>query len=450
LDYWSEGCANYWGHNAIIRTETFIKYCALPKLPGRKPFGGHILSHDFVEAALMLKEGAHVWLAHGLEGSYEESPQGLIENAQRDRRWCQGNLQHTMLLFARGLRGVNRIHLLQGIFGYLSSPLWLIFLLTFYWIWMVKNISGLSNIAVHSWMSQLNLSAGQHALLIFMICISVLLIPRVLSILDAMFDLQRLRAFGGIIHICVSTVVETLFSTLHAPLQMLWHTQFVLTILMGKGVDWGRQTREADGTSWAYALRNQWWQTVLGLIWGGSLYYYAPEAFWWFLPICTGLVLAVPLSVFTSRRSWGAATCRLGLFLTPEETSPPPILSVLRMITAPGQKPEEPAEELLPAPNLIESIVDPYINAIHVSLLRENKLDPDAAEARARTMPEASQLRALAEKLLTQGFDALNGPERSVLLSDADTVSWLHRQVWLRSEATLASTWRAAMRRCGV
>ena len=56
-----------------------------------------------------------------------------IENAQRDRRWCQGNLQHGLVLFARGLRGVSRIHLLLGIFGYLASPLWLLFLLTFNW-----------------------------------------------------------------------------------------------------------------------------------------------------------------------------------------------------------------------------------------------------------------------------------------------------------------------------
>ncbi len=132
LDYWSEGFANYWGHNAIIRTESFMKWCALPQLPGRHPFGGHILSHDFVEAALLARENSQVWLAHQLPGSYEEAPQTMIDNARRDRRWCQGNLQHGMLLLARGLRGVSRIHLLLGIFGYLCSPLWLIFLGAFF------------------------------------------------------------------------------------------------------------------------------------------------------------------------------------------------------------------------------------------------------------------------------------------------------------------------------
>ena len=134
LNYWAQGAGNYWGHNAIIRTEPFMQCCDLPQLPGRKPFGGQILSHDFVEAALMLKENWNVWMAFDLEGSYEESPQGMIESAQRDRRWCQGNLQHTMVIFARGLRSVSRMHLALGIFGYLSSPLWLCFLITFHWM----------------------------------------------------------------------------------------------------------------------------------------------------------------------------------------------------------------------------------------------------------------------------------------------------------------------------
>jgi len=135
LNYWALDFGNYWGHNAIIRTEPFMQFCDLPSLPGRKPFGGQILSHDFVEAALMLRENWAVWMAYDLEGSYEEAPQSLIDNAQRERRWCQGNLQHTLVLFAKGLRGVSRAHLILGIFGYVASPLWLAFLVTFDWIY---------------------------------------------------------------------------------------------------------------------------------------------------------------------------------------------------------------------------------------------------------------------------------------------------------------------------
>ncbi|MFZ4593091.1 MAG: glucans biosynthesis glucosyltransferase MdoH, partial [Verrucomicrobiaceae bacterium] len=93
INYWQGGEANFWGHNAIIRLEPFIKECALPPLPKTVPFGGHILSHDFVEAALMRKAGYSVRLLNTIRGSYEEGPPTLIDTLKRDRRWCQGNMQ---------------------------------------------------------------------------------------------------------------------------------------------------------------------------------------------------------------------------------------------------------------------------------------------------------------------------------------------------------------------
>src|SRR5471032_695582 len=167
LNYWALDLGNYWGHNAVIRTEPFMQFCDLPQLPGRKPFGGQILSHDFVEAALLSRENWEVWFAYDLEGSYEETPQTMIENARRDRRWCQGNLQHGLVLFAKGLRGVSRLHLALGIGGYLTGPLWLAFLLTFNWICWFHLQTGLSNIPVHAFTPYLELSAAAHALLVF-------------------------------------------------------------------------------------------------------------------------------------------------------------------------------------------------------------------------------------------------------------------------------------------
>ena len=69
---------------------------------GKPPFGGHILSHDFVEAALLRRGGWAVRMADDLAGSYEDAPPNLIELAARDRRWCQGNLQHARLLGTPG------------------------------------------------------------------------------------------------------------------------------------------------------------------------------------------------------------------------------------------------------------------------------------------------------------------------------------------------------------
>ena len=445
LNFWTLSIGNYWGHNAIVRTEPFMQYCDLPQLPGRKPFGGHILSHDFVEAALMLKENWRVWFAYDLEGSYEEGPQGMIENAQRDRRWCQGNLQHGMVLFAKGLRGVSRIHLLLGIFGYLSSPLWLAFMLTFCWMRWSFKLSGLSELpAVQShW---ININSTAHAFLIFAICMGALFLPKVLAIVDLAMDPKRRRAFGGVLNVTGSAIAETFFSALHAPLQMLWHSQFVATILLGIGVNWGTQRRGADGTTLQSAFRRHWWHMLIGIVWGGLVLWLDPAVFWWFSPVLAGMLLAVPLSVGTNRSDIGRQAGNLGFFVTPEETHPPEEIAFLRerlwKLQAEGAVSERPSYY-----GLTEAVLDPYLNAIHVSFLREKKLNPAYAEAMATIIGNPGHNQSLAERLLTQGPAALNGPELMKLLSDAEIMSWLHRQAWMRPSPALALWWQKAIRR---
>ena len=87
--------------------------------------GGEILSHDFVEAALLRRGGWQVWIADDIGQSYEEPPPSIADFATRDRRWCQGNMQHIKVLFLRDLHWVSRLHLAIGILSYLTSPLWL-------------------------------------------------------------------------------------------------------------------------------------------------------------------------------------------------------------------------------------------------------------------------------------------------------------------------------------
>lgn len=445
LNFWAQSFGNYWGHNAIIRTEPFMHYCDLPQLPGLKPFGGQILSHDFVEAALMLKENWQVWFAHELEGSYEEAPQGLIENAQRDRRWCQGNLQHGMVLFAKGLRGVSRIHLVLGIFGYLSGPLWLAFLLTFSWIRWTDLFSDLSSLPVRSSLSYLTLSATAHAFVVFIICMTVIMLPKVLALLDLALDPERRRAFGGLTRATLSVLAETVFSTLHAPLQMLWHTRFVITILLGMGVSWGTQNRDADGTAWSYALRRQWGHLLVGGFWGGLVFWLDEITFWWFLPVLAGMILAMPLSVLTSRSNLGQRARQIGLFLVPEEVAPPPEIVMLRLrIDELAQAGETKARPL--HNGLADAVLNPYVNAVHVSLLREKRLNPVYKESLAKLGVGTEAVRALGEKLLAAGPDALTPAQKLLVLSDADTMSWLHRWAWLRPSETFAPWWQQAIR----
>src|SRR5690606_39026581 len=124
LAWWSGGAGNFWGHNAIIRVAAFAAHAGLPELPGKGPLGGHILSHDFVEAALLRRAGWRVEIAPEIEGSYEESPPTLDDLVARDRRWAQGNLQHLKLIGARGLDPASRAHIFSGVMGYASALLW--------------------------------------------------------------------------------------------------------------------------------------------------------------------------------------------------------------------------------------------------------------------------------------------------------------------------------------
>jgi membrane glycosyltransferase len=446
LNYWALDFGNYWGHNAIIRTEPFMQFCDLPSLPGRKPFGGQILSHDFVEAALMLRENWQVWLAYDLEGSYEEAPQSLIDNAQRERRWCQGNLQHGLVLFAKGLRGVSRLHLFFGIFGYVASPLWFAFLITFDWIYFMQKVTGLSDILVRSRIG--NWSGTAEAFLIFIICMTVIMLPKFLSLIDLARDRQRQKEFGSLLTAAGGVIGETFFSTLHAPLLMLWHTRFVLTNIAGISVGWTTQNRAADGTDWLYALQRHWGHVLIGVLWGWFTWWLEPGLFWWFTPVLAGMVLSIPLSVLTSRRSIGARAKQAGLFLTPEDTRPPMELVSLRSRMAIHELTEEEYEinRCRPHAGLARAVLDPYVNAIHVTLLREKNLNPVYAEQFTKLGAGTDAVRELGEKLLAAGPDKLKSSERIAVMADQRVMVWLHQQAWLRPEEKLAPWWKAMIR----
>ena len=128
MQFWQMGESHYWGHNAIIRIEPFMEHCALAHIKGTGGMSGSIMSHDFVEAALMRRAGYHVWLVGDLVGSYEQQPPDLLAELQRDRRWCQGNLQNSRLIAEPGIHTVHRSMFATGAMAYLSAPLWLCFM----------------------------------------------------------------------------------------------------------------------------------------------------------------------------------------------------------------------------------------------------------------------------------------------------------------------------------
>jgi membrane glycosyltransferase len=292
----------------------------------------------------------------------------------------------------------------------------------------------------------LQVTGTEHAFLIFMICMAVLFLPKMLALLDLAFDRSRCQAFGGLAHASISALAETAFSALQAPVQMLWHSQFVLGCFFSAGVQWGPQQRAADGVTWLEAVRQHGLHTAIGLVWGWIIWRLDQPTFWWFTPVMAGMVLSIPLSVFTSRAHWGRQARRLDLFLTPEETTPPPELAALhgRMELLQEQHRLDP---LATDSGLADVILDPYVNAIHVSLLREKRQNPAFAAALAELGAGAPEVRLLCERLLADGPAYLQRREKILILSDVEQLPWLHRQAWLRPGATLAGWWQSQIRK---
>ena len=123
--WWQADCGPYWGHNAIIRIAPFVEHCRIPELPEGGVLGGHVLSHDQIEAALMRRAGYDVRVLPEEDLGWEENPPTLIEFIRRDQRWCQGTLQYGYFLFTPGMKLVSRFQLAFAMLMFLGSPAWI-------------------------------------------------------------------------------------------------------------------------------------------------------------------------------------------------------------------------------------------------------------------------------------------------------------------------------------
>ncbi|MGZ3314207.1 MAG: glucans biosynthesis glucosyltransferase MdoH [Caulobacteraceae bacterium] len=306
---------NYWGHNAILRVRAFAENGGLPSLPGRKPFGGDIMSHDFVEAALLRRAGWQVRLAPGLSGSYEECPPTLTDMAVRDRRWCQGNIQHLGVVGTRGLHWMSRFHMLQGAMGYLMSPLWLLFLGTSTLLSLRSRFGAggawdIYGMRVLSW--------------VLAVSILWLMAPRLIALGMILGRREERRAWGDPFKLAAGVVLETLLSALVAPILMVSQSRALFDILIGRDSGWAAQTRDDGGVPWGAALARHGLHLAFGAGAAGLLYLTSGEGLIWAAPVVTGLVLAAPIAVLTADPAIGLAFLRSGLLATPEEIAHPP------------------------------------------------------------------------------------------------------------------------------
>lgn len=431
LNWWQLSEGNYWGHNAIIRVQPFMEYCELPTLPWREPIGGKILSHDFVEAALMRQGGYEVWLAYDLEDSYEDGPPALDESLARDRRWCQGNLQHAWLLFARGFSGINRLHFLNGILAYLSSFLWFCFLLTATLVVVNFARSGLSLIAVSGFTRPLGLSIEAHGALILGLTGLVLYLPKTLALVDLALTPERCAAFGGLRSAARSILCETFCSALLAPVMMIQHTLLLGSILLGAKVDWGTQRRSGGGVNIVAIVLEYLPLSALALAWGSVAWVFNPNFFWWLSPVLLGLLLSPLFVSLLASENLGQSLRRRGYFLTPEETAP---IREVRELPD-DRKAMERAFQRFHHRGAALAVADPFINAIHVTLERRDT---------GKRPPEMDRTEAI-DRLLSKGLESLPRADLLRYFTDPHLMEASHRELWQRPTSRLAESWQRVL-----
>lgn len=412
------GDAAFWGHNAIIRVSAFMAHCGLRKLPGRGLFKGPIMSHDFVEAAYMGRAGYEVWLEPELAESYEESPPTLVDELTRDRRWAKGNMQHLWLMLrGRRIRFGHRMAFLNGVMGYLASPLWLGFLIlttietTRLTLWPINYFPDRHQLTPlwPEWHPEWAFSLlGTSLFLLFA--------PKILAVIDAVLK-RRTHAFGGTGKLVGSTLLEMLLSALLAPIRMLAHSRFVVEALFNVTLTWAGQNR-SDELGWKTTLLNQAPGTLLAIAWSSFAFWLDPLFFLWSLPVALPLILAAPTSIVLSRIWIGRGMRRNGWLLIPEETQASPLLEE-------GSSRQLIDEESAAVPAFQEAVIHPWYNQLHRQLARAN---PGHLQQ--------THLAELAERCLTKGPDALTRAEKTRLAMDAGSLESLHHAVWRQPDHT--------------
>ena len=307
--WWVGDCGPFWGHNAVVRIKPFQEQCELPVLPGKPPLGGHVLSHDQVEATFMRRAGYEVRVLPVENDSWEENPPTMLDFAKRDVRWCQGNMQYVKLVDTAALYPMSRFQLVWAILMFLGIPAWtLMIALLPAAAWEARTVT--------------DFPAGV-AIGLYIAFFTMYLMPKIAGLIDVLMTRGGVARYGGILRFAAGAAIELVFSFLQGAVSTIRTTIFMLGLAFGRSVVWGGQSRDAYGISWRTAAANLWPQTLFGVLVCGALLAIAPAVFWWSLPLTAGYLLAMPFAVVTAAPALGRRFRQLGLCGIPEDFSPP-------------------------------------------------------------------------------------------------------------------------------
>jgi membrane glycosyltransferase len=416
---WQGDDGNYWGHNAIIRVRAFAAAAGLPVLPGKKPFGGAILSHDFVEAALLRRAGWAVRMLPTLGGSWEDSPPSLLDVAARDRRWAQGNIQHLAVILSQGFTWSNRVHMGIGVMSYLASPLW--FLLIAVGLGTAGHIA---TVQFEYFTDELSLFPrwplfdSERMIRLFVIAMVTLLTPKLLGVLRSLFDGELLRKVNPL-RVVLGAVAETILSALYAPIMMMMQMRQVSEIIIGQDSGWTTQSRKHARTPWGTLFRRHWLQMLSGIVLSAVLLYVSPSLFVWMSPALAGLVLALPLSAASGSVAFAKIARFFGFLTIPEEVDVPRVIAL-------RDEAEQRLEELLDGVTIERLLSDEIARQRHFAAVQPR---PPATRGHPDVMFITARAKLGDAHTAAEALSWLTPPERLAVLGDRDLFHVLVRLV---------------------
>lgn len=311
--WWGGDCGPFWGHNALVRIAPFRDHCHLPVLPGGAPLGGAVLSHDQVEAVLMRRAGYEVRVLPVEGGSWEENPPTMLDYAQRDLRWCLGNLQYLKLLSLPGLKPMSRFQLVWAVLMFLGLPAWTLLV-------ALLPLKVLADGAVPDY--PVAFAAG-----LYLVFLAMYLAPKLAGFVDVLLSREGTARYGGPGRFLASVGIELAFGFLQTTVSSFRTTRFMIGLVFGQArIAWNGQARDAHALSLATAFAGLWPQLLFGAYLFGSLAWLSPTILAWALPLTAGYVLAIPFAVLTALPSAGDWLARHRLCGIPEDFAVPPVL----------------------------------------------------------------------------------------------------------------------------
>lgn len=307
--WWHADCGPFWGHNTTIRIQPFYDYCKLPLLPGKPPFGGHILSHDHIESMMMRRAGYEVRVIPEEVGSFEETPPTLLDFEARDVRWANGNLQYVKLLDMPGLQPVSWIQLVLAIQMFVGQGAVILFGVLAALAIAVAPAGSAASFPLWS-------ALGFYALFIFLF-----IAPRIFGIVDAL--LRSSARYGGTPRLLLAGAMDMVFTFIHTPLQMFAASYFMVAALFGRKTKWDGQQRDGYRVPWRAAARTFMPHTLFGSLLFVFVAIVSPDSAIWFMPLVFGLIVVMPFAVYSSDTRLGEWAERNRLCPMPEEFDMP-------------------------------------------------------------------------------------------------------------------------------